>query len=243
MAFSSSVTTTFKYDNWYLNDREWIVRHFSTTAKRLSPGGWIERLHNSSSYYGPTMLEFSSSSGVNMAEVTVRQELFVSGSLKRICRLGTAQEWGRRCPCKASPFKVCAILLENSGKLVMRKELRAGGSGRGQLFGLTLPRPHTAIPPKIRVALGDEADNPRFVETMPRKGLPLQSLQLTFLLPKAPRPGGPAIEAAQEEEVGKPFSPFRRWMAIAFLSVAAIAVLLWPCGGIRRGPRKLLNGN
>ena len=42
--------------------------------------------------------------------------------------------------------------------------------------------------------------------------------------PQGSSPSGPAIEAAPEG--GKP-SSFRSWMAIAFLSAAAIAVLVW----------------
>ena len=65
------------------------------------------------------------------------------------------------------PFQVLAILLEHSGEVVTREELHM------RLWPGTLVdvdhNLNTAIN-KIREVLGDSAENPRFVETLPRRG-------------------------------------------------------------------------
>jgi Tol biopolymer transport system component/DNA-binding winged helix-turn-helix (wHTH) protein len=66
------------------------------------------------------------------------------------------------------PFQVLSILLETPGELVSREELR----NRIWPLDMFVDFDHalnTAIT-KIRVAVGDDADNPRFVETVPRRG-------------------------------------------------------------------------
>src|ERR1700675_1761288 len=69
---------------------------------------------------------------------------------------------------QGQPFQVCAILLSHSGELVTRGELRQQVWPEDTFVDFDHAL-NTAIT-KIRVALGDDADNPRFVETLPRRG-------------------------------------------------------------------------
>jgi DNA-binding winged helix-turn-helix (wHTH) protein len=124
-------------------------------------------------------------------------------------------------PLQDQPFHVCAILLENSGKLVTREELRQRVWPEDTFVDFDHALNTTIT--KIRMALGDEADNPRFMETLPRRGYRFIA-PVDKPGPQAPIPSGPAIEAAPEG--GKTFF-FHLWMAIAFLSSATIAVLVW----------------
>jgi DNA-binding winged helix-turn-helix (wHTH) protein len=66
------------------------------------------------------------------------------------------------------PFEVLAALLEHAGEVVSREELRQriwpGGTFVDFDSGL-----NTAVN-KLREALGDSADSPRFIETVPRRG-------------------------------------------------------------------------
>jgi DNA-binding winged helix-turn-helix (wHTH) protein len=66
------------------------------------------------------------------------------------------------------PFMVLMTLLERPGEIVMREELRQriwrDGTNVGFEDGL-----NTAVR-KLRHALGDSADSPLFIETLPRKG-------------------------------------------------------------------------
>jgi Tol biopolymer transport system component/DNA-binding winged helix-turn-helix (wHTH) protein len=66
------------------------------------------------------------------------------------------------------PFQVLAVLLERPGEVVTREELQARLWPADTFvdFDLSL---NSAVK-KLRQALGDESDNPRFVETLYRKG-------------------------------------------------------------------------
>src|SRR5207248_6482497 len=75
---------------------------------------------------------------------------------------------GVKVPLQGQPFQVCAILLSGSGELVSREELRQQVWPEDTFVDFDHAL-NTAIT-KIRLALGDEADNPRFVETLPRRG-------------------------------------------------------------------------
>jgi Tol biopolymer transport system component/DNA-binding winged helix-turn-helix (wHTH) protein len=81
---------------------------------------------------------------------------------------GELHKHGVKVPLPGQPFQVLAILLERSGELVTREELRRQ-VWRDDTFVDFEQALNTAIA-KIRHALGDDADNPRFVETLPRRG-------------------------------------------------------------------------
>jgi len=84
--------------------------------------------------------------------------------------LQSAELWkvGKRIKIQSQPFKVLAILLEHPGEVVTREDLqlRLWGKDTTVDFDHSLG---TAIN-KIREALGDSADNPRFIETLARRG-------------------------------------------------------------------------
>jgi DNA-binding winged helix-turn-helix (wHTH) protein len=66
------------------------------------------------------------------------------------------------------PFQVLALLLEHPGQVVTREELRQKLWSADTFVDFDNGL-NTAIN-KIREALGDSAENPRFVETLPRRG-------------------------------------------------------------------------
>jgi DNA-binding winged helix-turn-helix (wHTH) protein len=75
---------------------------------------------------------------------------------------------GRRIKLQEQPFQILAILLEHPGEVVGRDELRQRLWNEDTFvdFDHSL---NTAVK-KLRHALNDEADNPRFIETLPRRG-------------------------------------------------------------------------
>ena len=81
---------------------------------------------------------------------------------------GELHKNGVKVPLQGQPFQVCAILLKHSGELVTREELRQQVWPEDTFVDFDHAL-NTAIT-KIRIALGDDADNPRFVETLPRRG-------------------------------------------------------------------------
>ena len=84
--------------------------------------------------------------------------------------LQTGELWkaGFRIKLQGQPFKVLTTLLEKPGQVVTREELQARLWGKDTVvdFDHSLG---TAIN-KIREALGDSAENPRFIETLSRRG-------------------------------------------------------------------------
>src|SRR5215472_16098151 len=66
------------------------------------------------------------------------------------------------------PFEVLAMLLERPGKLVSREQLRERLWPTDTFVDFD-HGVNTAIN-RLREALGDSADNPRFIETLPRRG-------------------------------------------------------------------------
>ena len=80
---------------------------------------------------------------------------------------GELRKGGLKLKLSGQPFQVLAILLEHPGEVVTREELQK------RLWPDTFVdvdhNLNTAIN-KIREVLGDSAESPRFVETLPRRG-------------------------------------------------------------------------
>jgi TolB-like protein/DNA-binding winged helix-turn-helix (wHTH) protein len=81
---------------------------------------------------------------------------------------GQLHKNGRRLPLQEQPFRVLATLLERPGDVVTRQELQARLWPADTYVGFDEGL-NTAIR-KLRTAFGDSADNPRFIETLPRRG-------------------------------------------------------------------------
>jgi len=83
-------------------------------------------------------------------------------------RSGELRRQGHRLKLQDKPFQVLAALLQRPGELVTREELRqslwAADTFVDFEHGL-----NTAVN-KVREALRDSANNPRFIETLPRRG-------------------------------------------------------------------------
>src|SRR6476660_1082482 len=90
------------------------------------------------------------------------------GKFEADLQTGELHKNGVRVPLQGQPFQVCAILLSHPGELVTREELRQQVWPQDTFVDFDQAL-NTAIT-KIRTALGDDADNPRFVETLPRRG-------------------------------------------------------------------------
>src|SRR6476619_2582158 len=82
-------------------------------------------------------------------------------------RAGELTKRGLRIRLQEQPFQVLAMLLAQPGQLVTREELQK------QLWSQTVVDIDHGLNKainKIREALGDSAENPRFVETVARRG-------------------------------------------------------------------------
>ena len=115
--------------------------------------------------------------------------------------------------CRSSRSKSCACCCARPGDVVTREELRR------QLWpdGTYVDFEHSlnAAVKRLRAALGDDADNPRFVETLPRRGY-------RFVAASAAPRRQPAAAAARRRASGSPCSPSATWETSA-TSISATA--------------------
>src|SRR5215469_4434537 len=90
------------------------------------------------------------------------------GTFEGDLRAGELRKQGVRIKLQEQPFHVLTALLQRPGEVVTREELRIENWPPDTFvdFDNSL---NTAIN-KLREALGDSADNPRFIETLPRRG-------------------------------------------------------------------------
>lgn len=142
---------------------------------------------------------------------------------------------GTRIKIQSQPFKVLAMMLERPGEVVSRDEIQL------RLWGeqTTVDFDHglgTAIN-KLREALGDSAENPRFIETLARRGyrfIAPVSTTPAMVAPEAVPFTGPdvapvaatgpgPVETKEHKNSHRPF-----WIAICgFLLMAGLAGWLW----------------
>ena len=138
-------------------------------------------------------------------------------------RTGELRKAGVKLKLPGQPFQVLAILLESPGEVVTREELQK------RLWPDTFVdvdhNLNTAIN-KIREVLGDSAESPRFVETLPRRGY-------RFIGPVTPVPADRPPPA--------PSSHVRRYVTVgaAFLFLLALSgatFLKWQLARRAAGP-------
>src|SRR5437016_560197 len=97
-----------------------------------------------------------------------RTEILRFGVFEVDVRAGELRKQGVRIKLQEQPFHVLTVLLQRPDEVVTREELRSENWPADTFvdFDNSL---NTAIN-KLREALGDSADNPRFIETLPRRG-------------------------------------------------------------------------
>jgi TolB-like protein/DNA-binding winged helix-turn-helix (wHTH) protein/Tfp pilus assembly protein PilF len=143
-------------------------------------------------------------------------------------RSGELQKQGRKIRLEGQPVQVLICLLENPGELVTREELHSK-LWPADTF-VNFEHGLNAAVKRLRQALNDSADNPRFVETLPRRGYrfiaPVQTWSISdagpAILATAAVPETPAAADAPEAKHSRVW----KWPVIALL--VAIAILaIW----------------
>jgi Tol biopolymer transport system component/DNA-binding winged helix-turn-helix (wHTH) protein len=119
---------------------------------------------------------------------------------------------GRKVALQDQPFQVLALLLRRPGEIVSREDLQRA-LWPADTFVEFEHGVNTAIK-KLRQALGDSADNPRFIETLPRKGYrfiaPVEGLATPASVPTAAPLPAPAVR------------PRRLWWFLAGAGLVAV---------------------
>ncbi len=120
-----------------------------------------------------------------MSQVATPRRILCFGSFEVDLASGELRRQGRKIGLQDQPFRLLALLLERAGEVVTREELRdkLWPADTFVDFDHSL---NTAVR-KLREALGDSAETPRYVETLARRGY-------RFVAPVAER--GPTAQLA-----------------------------------------------
>ena len=149
---------------------------------------------------------------------------------------GTLTRSGARVKIQEQPFRLLLILLERPGEVVSRDELRRRLWPEGTYvdFDGSL----NVLLKRLRATIGDDPENPRFIETVPRRGYcfiaPVAVVTPNFeqmpaktrssqVSPQAPSAGAvsSSITEAPDAKAAKP----RYWIAVAMLAIAATVTI------------------
>lgn len=131
---------------------------------------------------------------------------------------GELRKAGHRIKVQEQPFKVLELLLERPGELVTREELQTR-IWPDENFGDFDHAVNVAVG-KLRTALGDAADSPNFVETVPRRGY--RFIAKIENLSDMPHP----IEVPIPEEPPVGIQPRRKPILLITLAVVAVGILV-----------------
>src|SRR4051812_18106070 len=100
--------------------------------------------------------------------MTATREIFCFGEFELDVEAGELRRKHRRLKLQPQPFKLLLLLVRKAGVLVTREEIR------GELWPdgtfVDFDQSVNFSIKQIRDALGDEADRPLYVETVPRRG-------------------------------------------------------------------------
>ena len=148
-------------------------------------------------------------------------------------RAGELHKHGVKLRLQGQPLQLLAILLESAGNLVTREELRSQLWPADTFvdFDHSL---HNAVG-RIREVLGDSAEIPRYIETLPRRGYrfiaPVEEVQA----PRIPEPNG---NKTREGVAAAPptarQSKTRAALAVTLLILAASGSAFWLVRAISR---------
>jgi eukaryotic-like serine/threonine-protein kinase len=161
------------------------------------------------------MLDFpkNGKSAVHNGNQTIR-----FGEFEADLHAGEIRKSGSRIKLQDQPFRVLEILLEHRGELVTREELQSR-IWPEESFGDFDHAVNVAVG-KLRAALGDSAENPSFIETVPRRGY-----RFVAGLDEAPvdtHPLPPAINGHRHSRATPVFN--RALLAVLAVVTAAILV-------------------
>lgn len=148
---------------------------------------------------------------------------------------GELRKQGRLVRIEPQPARALALLLSRPGEVISRDELRL------HLWGadthVDFDRGLAYCIGQVRTALGDSADNPRFVETLPKRGYrfvaPLQPVitaaaaQPPVAAPDPPSPDSVPTAAASSRSHAPPGGRARARWPVAVLTLLVIAGLVW----------------
>lgn len=139
-------------------------------------------------------------------------------------RCGEVRHRGEKIKLQERPFQILTALIERPGEVVTRQQIQQKLWPTDTFVDFEHSI-NTAVK-KLREALGDDAENPRFIETLPRRGYrliaPVEIVEVTA--PEMGIPPVPTHEGNRERT-----NPQKRWPAAAIagalVTLVAVAAL------------------
>jgi len=162
------------------------------------------------------------------AESNARPRIVRFGTFEADLRAGELRKGGAKIKVHGQPFEVLALLLGRPGEIVLREELRQKLWPTDTFVDFD-HGVNTAIN-RLREALGDSAENPRYIETVPRRGYRF----VAPVEPQVPGDSGATLPHAgtptsEETPAWKQIAPRRyrgKALVLAFAVIAGIALLV-----------------
>jgi eukaryotic-like serine/threonine-protein kinase len=143
---------------------------------------------------------------------------------------GELRKGGSKIRLQDQPFRILAMLLERPGEIITREDLRSR-LWPGDTF-VDFEHGVNSGVARLRDALGDSADNPRYIETLPRRGYRLlvsvegspQAVQANPAVidgssPIDPQPAPPSLPGVAHAQF-----PWRRSLALAIVGVVVLSL-------------------
>jgi DNA-binding winged helix-turn-helix (wHTH) protein/Tol biopolymer transport system component len=146
------------------------------------------------------------------------------GAFEIDLQAGELRKSGLRVKLQDQPFQILALLLERPGQVVTREELRQR-LWPADTFVDYDHNLNSSIK-KLRQALGDDSDNPRFVETLPRRGYRL----IVPVAASIPLAGELAEEVPPARPEARDRTSLYWFVAIGAVIVTAGALAVWKTG-------------
>jgi DNA-binding winged helix-turn-helix (wHTH) protein len=134
---------------------------------------------------------------------------------------------GLKISLQEQPFRVLAVLLERPGQLITREELRERLWGTDTVVDFDQGL-NKAIN-RVRDALGDSAENPRFIETVPKRGYrfiaPVIRTDAVAIIP-APEDNAVPVETYRGARIATVREKIAWCLTLLFLSASVLLLIL-----------------
>jgi DNA-binding winged helix-turn-helix (wHTH) protein/TolB-like protein len=133
---------------------------------------------------------------------------------------------GRAVPLEPQPARALALLLERPGDIITREELSAHVWGTDTHVDFN--RGLAYCVGQIRAALGDNGDNPRFVQTLPKRGFKfIAPVQRGVPASAEQRAEGSEQRAEGEEPSARSREPMWRTRSARLSLAATVLLVVW----------------
>ena len=147
-----------------------------------------------------TVVDSTKDRGISMAHQAGSLALFCFGSFRFDLHAGSLEKNGVRLRLGGQPARVLGILAQRAGEVVTREELRSDLWDTDTF--VDFEHGLNAAMNKLRQTLGDSADRPRFIETLPGRGY--RFVAAVRIEGGAPDAQSPAEEQRAPESIAPP---------------------------------------